>query len=48
MGVVRALIGVTENVHSNSALPLAGPLKVDSTINLGRPYLHIVYVQILA
>ena len=34
VGVVRALIGVTDNVHSNSVLPLAGPLKVDSTINL--------------
>ena len=26
-----AIIGVTDNVHSNSALPLASPLKVDST-----------------
>ena len=34
VGVVRAIVGVTENVHSNSVLPLAGPLKVDSTITL--------------
>ena len=34
VGVVRATVGVTENVHSNSALHLAGALKVDSTITL--------------